>query len=122
MKPHFYQEGSNFDSFYAKWLRSYYDVFLTFCSKIAKAIKADEVHLTYVKHWAKYCQTHVYGFPSPAEIAGDNDTLARVMAIYTWNNSVSLGSDHWSFAKEVSPVEKCLRIRRKPPQSRDEEL
>lgn len=120
MKPGYFRKDGIFNSFYAKWLRSYYDVFLEFCSVVAAEVKSDDVHLTYVKSWAKYCRTHVHGFPDPDEISGDNDILAKVMAIYTWNNSVSHGGDHWSFANEVSPVEKCLRIRRQPPQSRDE--
>lgn len=133
MKPHMYRApGSKnsdprdhlFNSEYGRWLGAYYEVFLEFCRAIATEIKADKGQLDYVKHWAKYCHNHVHGFPMPAEVAGEveghEDTLAEVMAIYTWNNSVSHGGDHWSFANQVSPVEKCLRIRRAPPTRRDE--
>jgi hypothetical protein len=119
MKPIFYTEGDVFDSFYARWLRAYYDVFLEFTKPIAEHIKADHKLLHYTQNWARYCRTHVHGFPSPDEIV-KGDTLAKVMAIYCWNNSVSHGGDHWSFANQVSPVEKCLRIRRAPPTGRHE--
>ncbi len=124
MEPHFYQDGNKFNSFYGKWLGAYYDVFLEFSRQVAVAIKADKGHLDYAKHWAKYCSNHVHGFPTPAQIAGEEegheDTLAKALAIYTWNNSISHGGDHWSFANQVSPVEKCLRIRRAPPAGRNE--
>lgn len=119
MKPVFYRDGDVFDSFYARWLRAYYDVFLDFAKPIAAHIKADPKLMSYTMNWARYCHTHVLGFPTPDEIT-QGDTLAEAMAIYCWNNSVSHGGDHWSFANQVAPVEKCLRIRRKPPTRRDE--
>ncbi|TRW98415.1 hypothetical protein FNJ84_06475 [Paracoccus sp. M683] len=74
--------------------------------------------LAYTKLWARYLNTHVRGFPGAEQIA-QGDTLARVMAIYMWNGSVSHGGDHWSFSNQITAVEKCLRIRRKPPVTRD---
>lgn len=109
-----------FNSFYGNWLKRYYeDAFLPFCTVVAEHVKHNEDMKTYTRLWARYLHTHVHGFPSQDEIL-QGDTLARVMAIYMWNASVSHGGDHWSFANQITAVEKCLRIRRKPPTSRHE--
>lgn len=109
-----------FDSFYGKWLRRYYeDAFLPFCTTVAEHVKSNADMKAYTRLWARYLHTHVHGFPAEDEIL-EGDTLARVMAIYMWNGSVSHGGDHWSFSNQITAVEKCLRIRRQPPKSRHE--
>lgn len=114
----------DFNSFYGQWLAAYFnDAFLPFCRTVANYIKADASLLSYVENWARYCSNHVHGFPAKAEISNKDpgdDTLARVLAIFIWNASVSHGGDHWSFANQITAVEKCLRIRRKPPVTRTE--
>ena len=124
INPQFFDADRHplFNSFFGKWLAEYFNqAFLPFCTKIAKHIinNDDSNLLGYVQNWARYCNTHVKGFPTAKEIS-DVETLAKVMAIYIWNNSVSHGGDHWSFANQVTPVEKCLRIRRAPPKTRNE--
>jgi len=109
-----------FDSDYAKWLGAYYErAFLPFCQAIAEHIRSRKELMRRVKPWARYCSTHVLGFPSEKEIQ-DKETLAQTMAIYIWNASVAHGGDHWSFSTQITPVEKCLRIRRKPPEQPNE--
>ena len=111
-----------FTSFYGHWLaKYYYEAFLPFTRKVAEQIKnnKDPKMMDYTKHWASYLSTHVNGFPNKEEIAAC-ETLAEALAIYMWNASVSHGGDHWSFANQITAVEKCLRIRRPPPKSRDE--
>jgi hypothetical protein len=114
----------DFNSFYGQWLAAYFnDAFLPFCRTVANYIKADASLLSYVENWARYCSNHVHGFPAKTEISNmdpADDTLARVLAIFIWNASVSHGGDHWSFANQITAVEKCLRIRRKPPVTRTE--
>ncbi|WP_198671117.1 hypothetical protein [Oceanibium sediminis] len=112
----------DFDSGYSTWLSAYFkDAFLPFCTEVAKYIIEDprkENLMPYVEQWAKYCHTHVLGFIHPDEVK-DADRLGYAMAVYTWNASVSHGGDHWSFAQQVQPVEKCLRIRVAPPTAED---
>lgn len=121
--------NGTFDSEYGKWLAAYFNTaFLPFGKAVANYIKAspDSALREYVRTWAKYLSTHVNGFPRPDEIIPkpgqpDNDMLERALAIYIWNNSVSHGGDHWSFANEITAVEKCLRLRRPPPKNRTED-
>ena len=49
----------------------------------------------------------------------DEATLAKALAIYTWNTSAFHAGDPDSLANFISPVERCLRVRRHPPKSRD---
>jgi len=122
MRPRFFSKDTDplFDSEYGRWLGAYFEgAFLPFCTEVANTIHDNCQLKLYVERWARYCSTHVSGFPTATEIQ-DRGTLAKAMAIYIWNNSVSHGGDHWSFANEISEVEKCLRIRRKPPVSRKE--
>ena len=122
MRPRFFNKDTDplFDSEYGRWLGAYFEgAFLPFCTKVADTIHDSSQLMLYVERWARYCSAHVSGFPTATEIQ-DRNKLAMAMAIYIWNNSVSHGGDHWSFANEISAVEKCLRIRRKPPVSRKE--
>ncbi|MEX0760734.1 MAG: hypothetical protein WD100_14220, partial [Tistlia sp.] len=108
-----------FESDYGRWLAAYYErAFLPFCRTVASHIL--QAGLTeYVRRWARYNHTHVLGFPEEREIL-DADVLAETMAIYIWNASVAHGGDHASFSNQIEPIEKCLRIRRPPPRSKDE--
>ncbi|MCT4370091.1 hypothetical protein CLG85_006980 [Yangia mangrovi] len=123
MKPQMADsEHPLFHSFYGTWLARYYEeAFLPFCKIVADYIKdsANDPMMEYTRLWAKYLHTHVHGFPNADQI-GEGDTLAKVMAIYMWNASVSHGGDHWSFSNQITAVEKCLRIRRPPPKTRTE--
>lgn len=134
MQPRMYDPkdtGPNqwFDSEYGAWLADYFkNAFLPFGQAIATYIKTskDDSLRDYVRTWARYLSTHVNGFPTPDDCippvgAPDNDKLGRALAIYIWNNSVSHGGDHWSFANEITAVEKCLRLRRPPPATRTED-
>lgn len=119
MKP-----AMGFDSAYGRWLQAYYErAFLPFCTKVANYILSDEHNKQYensreyVRRWARYNHTHVLGFPDEMEIF-EPGILAKAMAIFVWDVSVSHGGDHDSFALQISPVEKCLRIRQAPPDSR----
>lgn len=113
-----------FDSDYGRWLKDYYErAFLPFCTKVADYILSDEYHRQnensreYVRRWALYNHTHVLGFPDEKEIF-EPGVLAKAMAVFLWDVTVSHGGDHYSFAFQVEPVEKCLRIRQAPPDSR----
>jgi hypothetical protein len=104
----------DFESAYGRWLTDYYPPFATFCGKVAPTLLRSPYD-AYVKRWASYASAHVLGFPDESRMTAT--TLANTMAIFMWNNSVVHGGDHYSFALDVSPVEKCLRLRRKPPTS-----
>jgi hypothetical protein len=109
MKP---QMG--FDSDYGAWLKAYFDKFLDFCTIIATAILAADSQDPYVIRWARYNSTYVLGFPDEKSIL-DRDCLARALAIFMWDVTVSHGADHYSFAQNISACYKFLRIRNFPP-------
>jgi hypothetical protein len=123
--PYNYMDPAmGFESDYGRWLQDYYGrAFLPFCTKVADYILSDEYRgqyenaLEYVRRWGLYNNAHVLGFPNDREIL-DRDVLAKATAIFMWDVSVSHGGDHDSFAWQISPVEKCLRIRQAPPDSR----
>lgn len=151
---------------YVDWLNGYYDkAFLPFCEQVAKFIMADDSLKEYAENWARHCSIHVRGFPDRDRIfkkerlegvvdgqrryvedSNQPPNLAKVMAIYIWNNSIVHGGDHQSFWRDVSrkvklpgadifydpdnasqdsgnaegirsAADKCLRIRRPPPAS-----
>ena len=122
MKP---QMG--FDSLYGQWLEDYYKIaFVPFCTAVASYL-VQEKHMDYVLLWAKYNHTYVPGFPHASELdPSKNDAkkvitkLAKTLAIYLWDTSVAHGGDHDDFGWNISSVEKCLRIRRPSPTSRNE--
>jgi hypothetical protein len=109
MKP---QMG--FDSEYGRWLAAYFPVFLEFCTKVATKILADNNKDTYVTRWARYNTTYVRGFPDEKAIL-NRDCLAKAMAIFMWDVSVSHAGDHYSIGYNVAPRYKFLRIRNYPP-------
>lgn len=105
-----------FDSPYGQWLEAYYTgAFLPFATTVAAKIQP---HDTYVKRWARYLHSYLYGFPSDKEIF-EPGVLARVLAIYMWDVTVSHGGDHYSFGTKVTAPDKFLRIRMPPPTSPD---
>ena len=109
-----------FDSDYGRWLEDYYvTAFLPLAQAVAKHVLADENMAEFARRWGQYNSTYVLGFPTGKEMMKE-ETLARALAIYTWNTSISHAADHDSFGNFISPVEKCLRIRRSPPTSRNE--
>lgn len=110
----------DFDSEYGNWLKDYYDnAFLPFGQAVAGYLSANAHYMDYVSRWANYNSLNVLGFPNGEDVK-DADILGQTLAIYLWDTTVSHGGDHDSFGNFIETVEKCLRIRRAPPRSRDE--
>lgn len=110
----------DFDSDYGRWLKDYFEsAFMPLSKVVASYILRSDRLIEYTKRWADYNENHVLGFPDGKAIV-DEETLAKALAIYTWDTSVSHGGDHDNFGCEVLAVEKCLRIRRAPPKNRDD--
>lgn len=117
-----------FDSAYGTWLQAYFEVFLEFTTVVAEHLLAppgkgrstEESNFLrgYTQLWASYCAEAIYGFPDAGEIL-DPAVLARALAIYMWDTSVAHGADHASFGFQIPLVDKFLRIRRAPPESKD---
>jgi hypothetical protein len=105
-----------FDSGYGGWLKTYFDVFLPYCRVIADAILTADNQDTYVKRWARYNSTYVRGFPDENDIM-DKECLAKSLAIFMWDVTVSHGGDHYSFGRNIPARHKFLRIRNYPPPS-----
>ena len=119
-----------FDSAYGQWLAAYYDrAFLPFATTVAEHIlkppAADESteHSDflrgYTQLWARYCHTFIYGFPHEDDVL-EVETLARTIALFLWDTSLAHGADHASFGNQIPVEAKFLRIRRKPPESKDD--
>lgn len=117
------QMGNPGDMDYLGFLAAYFDssfVFgtaftcLPFCAAVAEEILKDHPDDTYVTRWARYNATYVQGFPSEKEIL-KKDVLAKAMAIYLWDTTVSHGADHYSFAVNIPARYKFLRVRNYPP-------
>jgi hypothetical protein len=104
---------------FGKWLQAYFAPFLGFASAVADHILANPHLHEYTRRWAHYNHAHVRGFPDDDAIFQPG-VLARVLAIYTWDTTVAHGVDHASFSLQLQTVEKCLRIRRAPPASKDD--
>ena len=77
-----------FDSEYGEFLQAYYEPFETFCTVVAKYILAREQLWDYARRWMHYNNAHVFGFPD-ADRLKDRGILARAMAIYMWDCSIS---------------------------------
>jgi hypothetical protein len=103
-----------FDSKYGEFLQAYYEPFETFCTAVADHILKREPLKEYAKRWMHYNHAHVLGFPDSDELENAG-TLAKAMAIYMWDCSVSHGVDHANYAWCVASRERCLRIRIPPP-------
>ena len=101
-------------------LDQYYGVFEEFTTVVAKRIFEDDDQRDYVGPWARYLHSYLHGFPGHTEVMRDAELLARVMAIYMWDVSVSHGADHYSFGTQVAVRDKMLRIRVAPPTDRNE--
>jgi hypothetical protein len=109
-----------FASDYGRWLEDYYkNAFLPMAEAVAAFVLADDNMKEFAQRWGDYNSTYVLGFPSGEKLMVEA-TLAKALAIYTWNTSIAHGGDHDSFGNFILPVEKCLRIRRAPPKSRDD--
>jgi hypothetical protein len=108
------------DTPYARWQQAYFQrAFLPFCQAVAKRILSEDRTDSYVKRWATYLSVCVKGFPDGTAIL-DPDVLAKAMAIYMWDVTVSHGADHYSFGAGISAANKFLRIRRAPPSSKND--
>ena len=103
-----------FDSEYGRWLAAYFPPFVDFCTKVATKILEADKKDTYVARWARYNSTYVRGFPDEKSIL-DRDCLARAMAIFMWDVTVSHAGDHYSVGYNVPARYKFLRIRNYPP-------
>jgi hypothetical protein len=107
---------------YGKCLKLYFDAFLTFATFVADEILANSPDDPYVKRWAKYLHANIPSFPDEKKIF-EPGVLARTMAVYMWDVSVSHGADHYSFITDVAPggdnnqlaCWRFLRIRVAPP-------
>lgn len=111
MKP---QMG--FDSDYGRWLEAYFGPFKVFCAVVAAEILAahKEKADPYLIRWARYNASYIKGFPDEKAILLD-DNLAKALAIYLWDVTVSHGGDHYSFGGNIPAAYKFLRVRRAPP-------
>jgi len=110
-----------FDSPYGEFLQAYYGPFETFCTAVAGYILAPgREHLReYAGRWMHYNNAHVFGFPNADQLT-EPGVLARAMAIYMWNCSVSHAVDHANYTWCVASKERCLRIRIPPPEAADQ--
>jgi hypothetical protein len=111
---------------YGRCLKLYFAPFLTFCTTVATEILTDSPNDTYVVRWANYLNAHLHGFPDGKEIL-KIDVLAKALAIYMWDVTVSHAADHYSYANDITPKApgpagttlaawKFLRLRVPPPQ------
>ncbi len=114
------------DIAYGHCLSVYFQPFLKFCTTVADVILAASPKDTYVERWANYLSAHLYGFPDGKKIF-ETGILARALAIYMWDVTVSHAADHYSFTHDVTPATpglagttlaawKFLRLRVSPPQ------
>lgn len=113
---------------YGRCLGMYFEPFLSFCTTVAEEIHAASPNDTYVKRWADYISAHLHGFPDGTEIF-KTGVLARALAVYMWDVTVSHAADHYSYTHDVTPAKppeatvpgttlaawKFLRLRVPPP-------
>ena len=118
---------------YGRCLSLYFEPFLSFCATVASEILKASPNDTYVERWANYISAHLHGFPDGVEIfkpaeSGKPGVLAKALAIYMWDVTVSHAADHYSYANDITPQKpgpaktnmaawKFLRLRVPPPQS-----
>lgn len=115
---------------YGHCLRLYFDAFLDFCETVEKEIRAANPNPNqndiYVERWANYISAQIHGFPDGKAIFQDG-VLARALAVYMWDVTVSHAADHYSYTHDVTPATpgvagttlaawKFLRLRVPPPQ------
>lgn len=112
---------------YGHCLRLYFDTFLDFCEKVEKEIREanPDGNDIYVERWANYISAQLHGFPDGKEIFTPG-VLARALAVYMWDVTVSHAADHYSYTHDVTPAApgvagttlaawKFLRLRVPPP-------
>ncbi|MDP3286247.1 MAG: hypothetical protein Q8M56_17595, partial [Desulfobacterales bacterium] len=118
---------------YGRCLALYFQPFLDFCTTVADEILSASPNDTYVERWANYISAHLHGFPDGVEIfnpaeSGKPGVLAKALAIYMWDVTVSHAADHYSYANDITPKApgpagtnlaawKFLRLRVPQPQS-----
>jgi len=120
---------------YGRCLKKYFDAFLNFTTVVADEILTYSPNDPYVERWAKYINANIPTFPDEKQIF-ERGVLARALAVFMWDVSVSHGADHYSFVVDIAPLdamgkgmEKCsaqplacwkfLRIRVAPPTEND---
>ena len=108
-----------FDSAYGEFLEAYYEPFEVLCGTVADHILAREPLHEYARRWMHYSHAHVHGFPD-ADRLHEPGVLAKAMAIYLWDCSISHAADHANFAWCIQSRERCLRIRVPPPEAADQ--
>ena len=117
---------------YGRCLALYFQPFLDFCTTVADTILSASPNDTYVERWANYISAHLHGFPDGVEIfkpaePGKPGLLAKALAIYIWDVTVSHAADHYSYANDITPKApgpagtnlaawKFLRLRVAPPE------
>ncbi len=110
---------------YGRCLALYFQPFLDFCATVADEILSASPNDTYVERWANYISANLYGFPDGKEIF-KLGVLAKALAIYMWDVTVSHAADHYSYANDITPKApgpagtnlaawKFLRLRVAPP-------
>jgi hypothetical protein len=99
---------------YGLFLMAYYEKsFLPFARAVAQvALEPEWREMT--RQWAVYIAWYIDGFPGGDDIVNE-DTLTRVLAHITWDLSLGHAADHKNFSSDVSPEQKFLRLRVKPP-------
>ena len=117
MKP---QKG--FDSEYGEFLQAYYEPFRNLLHRGRQVHPGRREQLwEYARRWMHYNNAHVFGFPD-ADRLKERGILARAMAIYMWDCSISHAVDHANYTWCVTSKERCLRIRIPPPQAPGERV
>lgn len=112
---------------YGRCLKLYFQPFMDFCTTVATEILTAHPNDIYVERWANYISANLYGFPDGKAIF-QSGVLAKAMAIYMWDVTVSHAADHYSYATDVTPQKpgpagttlaawKFLRLRVPPPQA-----
>ena len=100
---------------------------MSFCTTVANEILTACPNDTYVARWANYLSANLYGFPDGVVIFKPG-ILAKALAIYMWDVTVSHAADHYSFTHDVAPKTsgvkgttlaawKFLRLRVPPPKN-----
>ena len=93
---------------YGRCLALYFERFLDFCTTVADEILSASPNDTYVERWANYISAHLHGFPDGVEIfkpaeSGKPGVLAKALAIYMWDVTVSHAADHYSYTNDITP-------------------
>ena len=101
-------EPPAFPGEYCRFLRSYYEVILQFCRRVAGACGAADGSLD---RWAGALRDLLPGFPLPHELLPGGEVLARALTGFVHSVSVWHSADHHVYSLEpVNRVPQRLRI------------